>query len=249
MSKENLKKEDLIKLIDFERLPKHIAVIMDGNGRWAQNRMMPRNFGHQEGVKRVIDIVEEASQLGIEHLTLYAFSTENWKRPEKEIEGLMKLLVYFINKELDRLNKNNVKIKTLGDISKLPKTALKEVERAIETTKNNDGLILNIALNYGGRDEIIKGVKEVVKDVQKGNISIDDINENLFSEYLYTKGQPDPDLMIRASGELRISNFLLYQIAYSEFWFSNILWPDFTKERFIEAIIDYQKRDRRFGGV
>lgn len=249
MIKENLKKEDLINLLDFERLPKHIAVIMDGNGRWAQNRMMPRNFGHQEGVKRVIDIVEEASQLGIEHLTLYAFSTENWKRPEKEIEGLMKLLVYFINKELDRLNKNNVKIKTLGDISKLPKTALKEVERAIETTKNNDGLILNIALNYGGRDEIIKGVKEVVKDVQKGNISIDDINENLFSEYLYTKGQPDPDLMIRASGELRISNFLLYQIAYSEFWFSNILWPDFTKERFIEAIIDYQKRDRRFGGV
>ena len=137
----------------------------------------------------------------------------------------------------------------MGDISKLPTTALKEVERAIETTKDNDGLILNIALNYGGRDEIIKGVKEVVKDVQKGNISIDDINENLFSEYLYTKGQPDPDLMIRASGELRISNFLLYQIAYSEFWFSNILWPDFTKERFIEAIIDYQKRDRRFGGV
>jgi len=249
MIKENLKKEDLIKLIDFERLPKHIAVIMDGNGRWAQNRMMPRNFGHQEGVKRVIDIVEEASQLGIEHLTLYAFSTENWKRPEKEIEGLMKLLVYFINKELDRLNKNNVKIKTLGDITKLPKTALKEVERAIETTKDNTGLVLNIALNYGGRDEIINGVKEVVKDVQKGNISIDDIDEKLFSEYLYTKGQPDPDLMIRASGELRISNFLLYQIAYSEFWFSNILWPDFTKERFIEAIIDYQKRDRRFGGV
>ncbi|HEY4544041.1 MAG TPA: isoprenyl transferase, partial [Tissierellaceae bacterium] len=206
-------------------------------------------FGHQEGVKRVIDIVEEASQLGIEHLTLYAFSTENWKRPEKEIEGLMKLLVYFINKELDRLNKNNVKIKTLGDITKLPKTALKEVERAIETTKDNTGLVLNIALNYGGRDEIINGVKEVVKDVQKGNISIDDIDEKLFSEYLYTKGQPDPDLMIRASGELRISNFLLYQIAYSEFWFSNILWPDFTKERFIEAIIDYQKRDRRFGGV
>lgn len=241
--------EVLREKIDYDNLPEHVAIIMDGNGRWATNRNMHRNFGHKEGVKRVIDIVEESSQLGIKYLTLYAFSTENWKRPKDEINGIMKLLVYFIEKELDRLHKNNVKLKTLGDISKLPEVALDKVNKAIEKTKNNTGLVVNIALNYGGRDEIIYAVKNIVKDIKEETIKEEDIDEDLFSKYLYTEGIKDPDLLIRASGELRISNFLLYQIAYSEFWFSNILWPDFTKDKLLEAIIDYQKRNRRYGGI
>lgn len=242
-------KKSLLKQIDMDNLPRHIAIIMDGNGRWAKKRFMPRNFGHQEGMKRVVEIVEVANQLGIECLTLYAFSTENWKRPQEEIDGLMKILVFYIRNELDRLTRNNVKLNILGDISALPATARKEVERALERTKGNDGMILNIALNYGGRREIIKGIKEILKDVEMGKISINDINEDSFKDYLYTKGQPDPDLLIRPSGELRLSNFLLYQIAYTEFWFSDVLWPDFKEEKLYEAIIDYQKRNRRFGGI
>lgn len=242
-------KKSLLKQIDMDNLPRHIAIIMDGNGRWAKKRFMPRNFGHQEGMKRVVEIVEVANQLGIECLTLYAFSTENWKRPQEEIDGLMKILVLYIRNELDRLTRNNVKLNILGDISALPTTARKEVERALERTKGNDGMILNIALNYGGRREIIKGIKEILKDVEMGKISINDINEDSFKDYLYTKGQPDPDLLIRPSGELRLSNFLLYQIAYTEFWFSDVLWPDFKEEKLYEAIIDYQKRNRRFGGI
>ena len=242
-------KKSLLKQIDMDNLPRHIAIIMDGNGRWAKKRFMPRNFGHQEGMKRVVEIVEVANQLGIECLTLYAFSTENWKRPQEEIDGLMKILVLYIRNELDRLTRNNVKLNILGDISALPTTARKEVERALERTKYNDGMILNIALNYGGRSEIIKGIKEILKDVEMGKISINDINEDSFKDYLYTKGQPDPDLLIRPSGELRLSNFLLYQIAYTEFWFSDVLWPDFKEEKLYEAIIDYQKRNRRFGGI
>ena len=242
-------KKSLLKQIDMDNLPRHIAIIMDGNGRWAKKRLMPRNFGHQEGMKRVVEIVEVANQLGIECLTLYAFSTENWKRPQDEIDGLMKILVLYIRNELDRLTRNNVKLNILGDISPLPATARKEVERALERTKGNDGMILNIALNYGGRSEIIKGIKDILNDVKMGNISIDDINEASFKDYLYTKGQPDPDLLIRPSGELRLSNFLLYQIAYTEFWFSDVLWPDFKEEKLYEAIIDYQKRNRRFGGI
>ena len=242
-------KKSLLKQIDMDNLPRHIAIIMDGNGRWAKKRLMPRNFGHQEGMKRVVEIVEVANQLGIECLTLYAFSTENWKRPQEEIDGLMKILVLYIRNELDRLTRNNVKLNILGDISALPATARKEVERALERTKGNDGMILNIALNYGGRREIIKGIKEILKDVEMGKISINDINEDSFKDYLYTKGQPDPDLLIRPSGELRLSNFLLYQIAYTEFWFSDVLWPDFKEEKLYEAIIDYQKRNRRFGGI
>ena len=242
-------KKSLLKQIDMDNLPRHIAIIMDGNGRWAKKRLMPRNFGHQEGMKRVVEIVEVANQLGIECLTLYAFSTENWKRPQEEIDGLMKILVLYIRNELDRLTRNNVKLNILGDISPLPATARKEVERALERTKGNDGMILNIALNYGGRSEIIKGIKDILNDVKMGKISINDINEDSFKDYLYTKGQPDPDLLIRPSGELRLSNFLLYQIAYTEFWFSDVLWPDFKEEKLYEAIIDYQKRNRRFGGI
>ncbi|MFY9213278.1 MAG: isoprenyl transferase [Tissierellaceae bacterium] len=249
MFMEQNKGNSLLSQIDLENLPRHIAIIMDGNGRWASKRLLPRNFGHREGMKRVVEIVEAATQLGIDSLTLYAFSTENWKRPEKEIDGLMNLLVIYIRNELNRLIKNNVKLNILGDISPLPNIAKDEVKRALEETKDNTGMNLNIALNYGGRHEILNSIKLILKDIEVGNISIDDLDEEIFSQYLYTRDQADPDLLIRPSGELRISNFLLYQIAYTEFWFSNVLWPDFTKEKLYEAIIDFQKRNRRFGGI
>lgn len=240
---------DLLKLIDLKKLPKHIAIIMDGNGRWAKRKFLPRYFGHQEGMKRVIDIVSASSKLGIECLTLYAFSTENWKRPEEEIDSLMKILVLYIRKELSILVENDVKLNIIGDFSKLPTLARTEVKKAVFETENNKGMNLNIALNYGGRDEIIHGIKSLLKDYKLGNIDIDNLNSENFADYLYTKGQPDPDLLIRPSGELRLSNFMLYQIAYTEFWFSDILWPDFSEYRLYEAIIDFQKRNRRFGGL
>lgn len=243
------KNDELLLEINKNVLPEHIAIIMDGNGRWAKKRSLPRNFGHQEGMERVIEIVESASELGIKHLTLYAFSTENWKRPITEVEGLMKILVLYIKRELDKLHKNNIRLKILGDISKLPTTPRNEVERAIEKTKNNTKMTLNIALNYGGRDEIIYGIKEYLNDVELGNISKEELTTSTFSNYLYTRGQPDPDLVIRPSGEFRLSNFLLYQVAYAEFWYSDILWPDFTQEYLYKAIIDFQNRNRRFGGI
>lgn len=245
-------KDEILELkdkIDFQNLPKHIAIIMDGNGRWAKKRSLPRNFGHQEGMKRVIEIVEAAHQIGIGYLTLYAFSTENWKRPANEINGLMKILVIYIRAELERLHNNNIKINILGDISELPETPRNEVVKAIEKTKYNTGMVLNIALNYGGRNEIIRGIKEYLKDIEMGKISVEDLNTDIFSNYLYTRGQPDPDLIIRPSGEQRLSNFLLYQIAYSEFWYSDVLWPDFKENHLYEAIIDFQNRSRRFGGI
>lgn len=247
--KNNSDDINVFESIDKKRLPKHIAIIMDGNGRWAKKRFLPRYFGHQEGMKRVIEIVSASSELGIEYLTLYAFSTENWKRPQDEIDNLMKILVSYIRKELNKLIDNDVIINIIGDISKLPNYALEEVERAVFETKNNNGMKLNIALNYGGRDEIIYGIKNLFKEYKKGNIDIDNLNTSNFSKYLYTKDDPDPDLLIRPSGELRISNFMLYQIAYSELWFSDILWPDFTKLKLYEAIADFQKRIRRFGGL
>lgn len=249
MVEKNYTLEELKESIDMDNLPKHIAIIMDGNGRWAKRRFLPRNLGHREGMERVIEIVGAASNLGIEYLTLYAFSTENWKRPLEEIKGLMEILVLYIRRELDKLHRNNVKLHILGDIEKLPSLAKEAVLTAIDRTKNNTGMVLNIALNYGGRDEIIMGIKNLLKDIELGKISIDNLNENNFSNYLYTSSQPDPDLLIRPSGELRISNFMLYQIAYTEFWFSNILWPDFTEKYLLMAIKDYQKRNRRFGGV
>ncbi|MCF6464703.1 isoprenyl transferase [Clostridium sp. Cult2] len=235
--------------IDFDRIPKHIAIIMDGNGRWAKERFLPRTAGHQEGMKRVIEIVEVAEKLNIKYLSLYAFSTENWRRPKEEIEGLMKLLVQYIRIELDRIHKNNVRIQTMGDLTRLPKKAREEVERAVEKTKNNSKMILNIGLNYGGRDEIIRGVKNILEDVKMGKLNEDNIDAKLFEKYLYTHNLPDPDLLIRPSGELRLSNFMLYQIAYTEFWFSDIYWPDFREEHLYRAIIDYQRRNRRFGGI
>lgn len=240
---------DLKNKIDFPNIPKHIAIIMDGNGRWAEDRLLPRTAGHQEGVKRVVDIVQAANNLDIKYLSLYAFSTENWKRPRKEIEALMKILVFYIRNELEKIHKNNIKIQTMGDINVLPKLPREEVKKAIEKTKDNSKMILNIGLNYGSRDEIIRGIKNILKDEKLGNISEDDINEELFSQYLYTKDIPDPDLLIRPSGELRLSNFMLYQIAYTELWFSDIYWPDFNEKYLYKAIIDYQRRYRRFGGV
>ncbi|MBW4828716.1 MAG: isoprenyl transferase [Clostridiaceae bacterium] len=248
---ENRKKiiENFKEKIDENNLPVHVAIIMDGNGRWAKKRFLPRTAGHKEGMERVKEIVEVAAKTGIKYLSLYAFSTENWKRPEKEINGLMNLLVQYLRAELNTLHKNNIKVKILGDISKLPLLPRIEVEKAIEKTKNNDKMTLNIALNYGGRDEIIEATKNILKDVEMGKMDIEELNVNTFNKYLYTKNQPDPDLLIRPSGELRISNFLLYQIAYTEFCFYNIYWPDFREEHFYRAIIDYQKRDRRYGGI
>ncbi|CCQ93046.1 undecaprenyl pyrophosphate synthase [[Clostridium] ultunense Esp] len=240
---------ELKEKIDLDRIPKHIAIIMDGNGRWAKKRFLPRTAGHQEGMKRVIEIVEVAEKLDIKYLSLYAFSTENWKRPKEEIESLMKLLVQYIRNELDRIHKNNVRIQTMGDLSKLPRLAREEVERAVEKTKNNSKMILNIGLNYGGRDEIIRGIKNILEDVKMGKLKEDHIDEKVLNNYLYTYNMPDPDLLIRPSGELRLSNFMLYQIAYTEFWFSDIYWPDFKEEHLYKAIIDYQSRNRRFGGI
>lgn len=249
MVKLNLSTEELERKIDMENLPNHIGIIMDGNGRWAKKRFLPRNYGHQEGVQRVIEIVTAANNLGIKYLSLYAFSTENWKRPKEEINGLMKILVLYINSELNKLHSNNVKVKTMGDIDKLPEFALKEVQKAVSKTFNNTGMVLNIGLNYGGRDEIVLGIKKVFDDIKDQKITIEDLNVESFKDYLYTEGQPDLDLLIRPSGELRISNFMLYQAAYSEFYFSDVLWPDFKKKDLLLSIIDYQTRNRRFGGI
>lgn len=235
--------------IDVERMPKHIAIIMDGNGRWAKARKLPRSAGHKAGVEAIRDVIKTSSKLHLQYLTLYAFSTENWKRPQEEVSALMHLLVYYLRNEIQELHENHVRIKTIGDISRLPQNALDEIKLAEELTKNNDGLTVNIALNYGGRMEILKAVKEICINVKKNKIEIEQIDEKYFSEFLYTKDIPDPDLVIRPSGELRISNFLLWQIAYSEFWFSKIYWPDFNGEALIQAIIDYQRRERRYGGT
>ncbi len=235
--------------IDMERIPAHIAIIMDGNGRWAKQRKLPRTMGHRAAMKNIKMMVEESSNLGVKYLTLYAFSTENWKRSKEEVGALMDLVVEFINKEFEELHRNNVKLNSIGDISKLPEKSRAAVENAMYKTRNNTGLTLNIALNYGGRDEIVKGVKEIAKEVLEGKLQVDNIDDKIISDHLYTSGMPDPDIVIRPSGELRLSNYLLWQSAYSEFWFSNINWPDFTKEDLRRAISDFQKRDRRFGGV
>ena len=239
----------IIKEIDYDRLPKHVAIIMDGNGRWARKRLLPRKAGHKAGVERVKEIVEAVGDLGIKYLTLYAFSTENWKRPDDEVSSLMKLLVYYLRNEIKTLHNNQVRIKVIGELNKLPSTPKQEILDAINLTKNNDKLILNIALNYGGRQDIIRAAKLFAKDVNDDKIKINQLDEETFNNYLYTSNDPDPDLLIRPSGELRISNFLLYQIAYTEFWFSNIYWPDFSKKHLYQAIIDFQQRDRRYGGI
>ena len=247
------KKEDTnntcVSKESLHKIPKHIAIIMDGNGRWAKERNLPRSMGHKAGVETIREIVKACNSLGVKYLTLYAFSTENWSRPKTEVDYLMKLLVEYLKGEFEELNKNNVIINSIGAIEELPKICYEELKNAYENTKNNTGLTLNLALNYGGRREIIDAIKAMEKDIRDGKIDPHNINDEMFSKYLYTKGIPDPDLIIRPSGEQRISNFLLWQCAYSEFWYSNIKWPDFKKEDLYRAIYDYEKRDRRFGGV
>lgn len=230
-------------------IPKHIAIIMDGNGRWAKERNLPRYMGHKAGVEAIRSIVKECNKIGVKYLTLYAFSTENWKRPEDEISALMKLLLEYLRREVAELHENNVIVNFIGDISKLPDACQDELIRAYNKTKKNSGVTLNLALNYGGRDELIQVIRKIGSDLKNNLVDIGDINETLVEKYLYTSGMPDPDLIIRPSGEKRISNFLLWQCAYSEFWYSNINWPDFTKEDLHRAINDFQKRDRRFGGI
>ena len=237
------------KELDLENIPNHVGIIMDGNGRWAKNRNMPRTFGHKEGTKRVIEIVEAAYKINIKSLTLYAFSTENWKRPEEEISKLMDLLAFYIKSQLEKIKKNNVRIKVLGDYSIFPDKIVKLIDDALQETKSSDKMILNIGLNYGGQSEIVRATKNICRDVIDRKIDINDIDTESYKEYLYTKGQDDLDLLIRPSGELRVSNFLLYQLAYSEFYFSNILWPDFHENEFFQAICDFQRRNRRYGGL
>ncbi len=236
-------------LIDLENLPRHIAIIMDGNGRWAKKRFLPRTAGHITGAEKVRDVVEACIDLKIPYLTLYAFSKENWKRPKKEVDTLMQLLSKYLKKETKELDKNGVKINIIGDIEELPDSVRLELERSIEQTKDNTNLTFNLALNYGSRQEIVKAFKDIYRDIEAGKLSVDDIDEDKISDYLYTKGQPDPDLVIRTSGEERISNFLLYQIAYSEFDFIDILWPDFKRDDLYKSIIKFQKRNRRYGGI
>jgi undecaprenyl diphosphate synthase len=233
--------------IDFNNLPRHIAVIMDGNGRWAKRKGALRIFGHRNAVEAVRDITEGCGELGIKYLTLYAFSTENWGRPKAEIDGLMELLVNTLKQEIKRLTENQVKLITIGDTTHLPAECQKNLEWAIEQTKNNSGLTLILALSYSGRWEIVKAVKTMAQEVLEGKIKVEDINETLFANYLQTFNIPDPELLIRTSGEMRISNFLLWQIAYTELYITPTLWPDFRKDHLYEAIWSYQQRERRFG--
>ncbi len=229
-------------------LPQHIAIIMDGNGRWAKQKKMPVSYGHKCGADAIQNLIEESDKLGIKYITAYTFSTENWKRPKSEVTYLMNLLQEFLNDTSGRLDKSNIRIKFIGSKDKLKKTMIKSMERIEYISKHKTGLTFIIALNYGARQEITEAVKKISGDVKEGIIDISQINEELISSYLYTKGIPDPDLIIRPSGEKRLSNFLLYQASYSELWYSDILWPDFNIEHLKEAIVEYNNRKRRFGG-
>lgn len=235
--------------IDINKVPTHIAIIMDGNGRWAKARFLPRTAGHKAGVETIRKVLIECQRLGVGHLTLYAFSTENWKRPKIEVDTLMNLLSSYLKKEVRELHKNNVKITTIGDTKELPKACRDELERAYELTKFNTGVNLNLALNYGARYDIKNAVIDIVKDAKCGKLDLENINEDTITNYLSTKSVPDPDLIIRTSGEQRLSNFLLWEAAYSEFYFTNIHWPDFNEKELQKAIYEYQNRERRFGGL
>src|SRR5215510_14787627 len=236
-----------LEKIDKSNLPRHIATIMDGNGRWAKEKGEDRLFGHFHGVESVRNIVEGCAELGIEYLTLYAFSTENWDRPEYEVVGLMELLVNTIRQEVESLDKNNIRLHVIGDMNMLPDYARKELNEALDITKENTGLNLVMALSYSGRWELLNTVKNIAHEVKQGNLNVEDIDQDTLQQYLCTSAFPDPELMIRTSGEYRISNFLLYQLAYAELYFTNVRWPDFRKENLYEAILDYQSRERRFG--
>ncbi len=238
---------DSLQALDRERLPKHVAIIMDGNGRWAQERGENRVFGHHEGVLSVRDIVNACGEIGISYLSLYAFSTENWKRPQGEVNALMELLVNTIRKEAEELKQKNVKLLMIGDIQSLPQICQQELHEAMEMTAENNGVHLVLALSYSARWEIAEAARRLADEAIKGSIKPSEIDEALFSKYLNTASMPEPELMIRTSGEHRISNFLLYQLAYAELYFTNVHWPDFRKQHLIEALLDYQQRERRFG--
>ncbi|UCE20336.1 MAG: isoprenyl transferase [Gemmatimonadota bacterium] len=250
---ENTVSSDLERVKDeilaAGNLPRHVAVIMDGNGRWAQKRGLPRIEGHRAGIKSVRDIVEATGELGVEMLTLYAFSTENWNRPRFEVSVLMKLLLQTINSEINELDEKNVKVTAIGRLHDLPDGTRKALVKAMDRTTENSGLILNLALSYSGRSEIIDAIKKLGQALQKGTFDIDAINEAQFQNFLYTTRFPDPDLLIRTSGELRLSNFMLWQMAYTEIWVTDVLWPDFRRQHLYQALKDYQARERRFGLV
>ncbi len=237
--------ERLARQIDFERLPRHVAVIMDGNGRWARERRLPRVAGHRAGIDAVRETVEISARLGIQVLTLYAFSQENWKRPRSEVTTLMSLLREYVRKELRTLMRNSIRLNVIGRLEDLPDGAQKELRRALEETRGNDGLQFNIALSYGGRTEIVDACRALIRS----GVDPEDVDAAAFAQQLYTAGQPDPDLLIRTSGELRVSNFLLWQIAYAEIWVTETLWPDFRRAHLFQAILDYQRRERRYGGL
>ncbi len=235
--------------IDPLKIPNHVAVIMDGNGRWAKQKGMARVFGHKNGVKAVRETIEGAREIGVKVLTLYAFSTENWNRPKKEVMMLMGLLVRSLKDELKTLQKNNIRLQTIGQLENLPKKAQRQLLEVISQTQNNTAMILNLALSYGSREEIVNTIKKISKKVVNKQLSIEEIDENIINNHLYTFTLPDVDFLIRTSGEKRISNFLLWQIAYAELYFTNVLWPDFRKEDFFKAILNYQQRERRFGKI
>ncbi|MCC6549652.1 MAG: isoprenyl transferase [Ignavibacteriaceae bacterium] len=247
--KSEIAEQDSYGLPQGAVIPEHIAIIMDGNGRWAKSKGLPRIAGHRAGVDSVREIVEVAAEIGVKYLTLYTFSTENWKRPKDEVSTLMTLLVRTLRKEINELHKNNVRLNTIGDFNMLPEKVQEEFSDAIERTAGNSRLNLNLALSYSGRWEIIEAVRKIASDASSGIITPGQISDELFSSYLTTKGMPDPELLIRTSGEFRVSNFLLWQIAYSEIYICNTYWPEFRKKNFIEAILDFQKRERRFGKV
>jgi len=240
--------EHLLAQIDFERLPRHIAIIMDGNGRWARTRNLPRVAGHRAGIAAVRDVVEASARLGFQVLTLYAFSVENWKRPQSEVDTLMRLLREYLRKELHTLQDNNIAFNVIGRIDELSPAVRRELVDGMQATRGNDGLLFNIALSYGGRAEIVDACNRILEE-RASRPDAPPVNESGFARYLYTAGQPDPDLLIRTSGEMRISNFLLWQIAYAEIWVTDTLWPDFRRGELLQAIVDYQKRERRYGRV
>lgn len=236
-------------IIKNENIPAHIAIIMDGNGRWAKQRSLPRFAGHREGINSVREITRICGEIGIRHLTLYTFSTENWARPKAEVSALMQLLLTSIRKEIKNLHENNVRLTTIGSFQDLPKSARKGIEEGIEITKNNTGLNLNLALSYGSRQEIIQAIKHIAEMVDSGKLKIDDIDQKQFEKLLYTNNIPDPDLLIRTGGEFRVSNFLLWQIAYTEIFVTDTYWPAFREKELLEAIVEFQSRERRFGKV
>jgi undecaprenyl diphosphate synthase len=240
---------DLLAQIDLARLPCHIAVIMDGNGRWARRRRLPRIAGHRAGAAAVREVVESSSRLGVGALSLYAFSAENWKRPRAEVNTLMTLLREYLHKEIAEIHRNNIRLQILGRYELLPREVLRDLEEALDLTRSNTGMVLNVALNYSARTELVDAFRAVLKKVERGQLSAEAIDEQVIADLLYTRGLADPDLLIRTSGEMRVSNFLLWQIAYAEIWVTETLWPDFTRRHLYQAILDFQKRERRYGGL